>query len=255
MSHTLTNQCVGGALALAEAAAAIRSGEADCAAAVGHDAPIEPETLLYYYQAGLLSQDALRPFDRGRSGTIFGEGAGSLVLEKEPDARARRARVLGEFLGAGCTTEATGILEVRPDGDGLSRAIELALADANQQPEAVGLVVAHGNGTLASDTSEVLAIRRVFGRSPPPVTSFKWAVGHTIAASGALDVILALTALEKGVVPGVATLECLDPQLAPLPVSREPQRPRNNVALVLNRGFGGMNVALVVRTADAGAAA
>jgi 3-oxoacyl-[acyl-carrier-protein] synthase-1 len=248
----ITNQCVGGALAIAEAAAAIRSGEADRAVAIGHDAPIEPETLWYYHQAGLLSQDVLRPFDGSRSGTIFGEGAASLVLEKEPDAQARQSRVRGEFLGSGCTTEATGIIAVRPDGEGLSRAIELALTDANLPPDRVGLVVAHGNGTLASDASEAMAIRRVFGDNLPPVTAFKWAVGHAIAASGALDVVLALTALEQGVVPGIATLECLDPQLAPLSVSREPQRPRSDIALVLNRGFGGMNVALVVRALGAG---
>jgi 3-oxoacyl-[acyl-carrier-protein] synthase-1 len=250
----ITNQCVGGSLAIAEAAAAIRSGEADRAVATGHDAPIEPESLWYYHQAGLLSQDALRPFGCGRTGTIFGEGAASLVLEKEPDARARRARGRGEFLGSGCTTESTGILAVRPDGDGLSRAIAQALADANLQPDQVGLVVAHGNGTQASDASEAMAIRRIFGENPPPVTAFKWAVGHTIAASGALDVILALTALERGIVPGIATLECLDPQLAPLPVSREPQSPRSDIALVLNRGFGGMNVALLVRALSAGTA-
>ena len=247
----ITNQCAGGALAIAEAAAAIRSGEADRAVATGHDAPIEPETLLYYHQAGLLSQDVLRPFDWGRTGTILGEGAASVVLEKESDARARQARVCGEFLGSGCTTEATGIVAVRPDGDGLSRAIEMALADANLQSDRVGLVVAHGNGTLASDASEAKAIRRVFGKSPPPVAAFKWAVGHALAASGALDVVLALTALEQGVVPGIATLDCLDPELAPLPVSREPQRPRSDIALVLNRGFGGMNVALVVRALGA----
>jgi 3-oxoacyl-[acyl-carrier-protein] synthase I len=247
----ITNQGVSGALAIAEAAAAIRSGEADRAVATGHDAPIEPEALLYYHQAGLLSQDALRPFDRGRTGTILGEGAASVVLEKESDARARQARVWGEFLGSGCTTEAAGILAVRPDGDGLSRAIELALADANLQPGRVGLVVAHGNGTVASDASEAIAIRRVFGEDPPPVVAFKWAIGHTLAASGALDVALALATLERGVVPGIATLEYLDPELAPLPVSREPQCPRSDIALVLNRGFGGMNVALVVRAPGA----
>jgi 3-oxoacyl-[acyl-carrier-protein] synthase I len=248
----ITNQCVSGALAVAEAAAAIRSGEADRAVAAGHDAPIEPEALLYYHRAGLLSQDALRPFDRSRSGTIFGEGAASVVLEKESDACARQARVLGEVLGSGCTTEASGIIEVRPDGDGLSRAIELALAEANLEPGRVGLVVAHGNGTLSSDASEAKAIRRVFGNDPPPVTAFKWAVGHTIAASGALDLVLALTALERGVVPGIATLECLDPRLAPLPVSRAVQCPRSDIALVLSRGFGGMNVALVVRAVGEG---
>jgi 3-oxoacyl-[acyl-carrier-protein] synthase I len=250
----ITNQCVGGAVAVAEAAAAIRSGEADRAVAAGHDAPIEPETVLHYHELGLLTQDALRPFDRARSGTVFGEGAASLVLEKETDARARQAHVRGEFLGAGCTTEATGIVAVRPDGDGLSRAIELALADAELAPGRVGLVVAHGNGTRASDASEAMAIRRVFGESPPPVTAFKWALGHTIAASGVLDLLLALTALDQGVVPGIATLECLDPELAPFPVSRSPRNPRSDVALVLSRGFGGMNVALLVRSSAAGIA-
>jgi 3-oxoacyl-[acyl-carrier-protein] synthase-1 len=243
----ITNQCVGGTLAVAEAAAAIASGEADRAVAAGHDAPIEPETFLHYHQLGLLAPEALRPFDAGRVGTIFGEGAAAVVLEKASDAQARQARVHGEFLGSGCTSEATGIVEVRPDGDGLSRAIELALANAQLTPDAVGMIVAHGNGTRASDASEAQAIRRVFGRNPPPITAFKWAIGHTIAASGALDLVLALTALQHRVVPGVATLDSLDPELAPLPVSRAPQTPRSDVALVLSRGFGGMNVALLVR--------
>ena len=245
----ITNQCVGGALAIAEAAAAIRGGEADRAVATGHDAPIEPEAIFHYHQLGLLAQDALHPFDSGRTGTVFGEGAASIVLEKEADARERHAHVRGEFLGSGCTTEASGIVEVRSDGDGLSRAIELALADAELAPGQVGVVVAHGNGTRMSDASEARAIRRVFGEDPPPVTGFKWAFGHTIAASGALDLVLALTALDRGVVPGIGTLDCLDPALAPLPVSRAPQTPRSDIALVLSRGFGGMNVALVVQAA------
>jgi 3-oxoacyl-[acyl-carrier-protein] synthase I len=248
----ITNQCASGALAVTEAAWAIRSGEADRAVATGHDAPIEPETVLYYHQAGLLASDALRPFDRERTGTVFGEGAASLVLEKTADARERRAPLCGEFLGSGCTTEATGILDVRPDGDGLSRAIELALADAKLEPAMIGMVVAHGNGTSASDASEAMAIRRTFNYDPPPVTAFKWALGHTIAASGVLDLALALTALAQGVVPGIAALDQLDPDLAPLPVSREPQRPRSDTALVLNRGFGGMNVATIVRAVAAG---
>ena len=246
----ITNQCVGGALAVAEAAAAIRWGEADRAAVVGHDMPIEPETLLNYHQLGLLAEDTLRPFDRSRAGTIFGEGAASIVMEKEADAQARQAHVLGEFLGSGCTTEATGIVEVRSDGDGVSRAIELALAEAELAPGQIGMVVAHGNGTRMSDATEVMAIRRVFGERPPPVTAFKWAYGHAIAASGALDLVLALTALNQRVVPGIGTLDCLDPDLAPFPVSRTPQTPRSDIALVLCRGFGGMNVALIVRAAD-----
>lgn len=176
---------------------------------------------------------------------LFGLYATDIALH----AQARQAHVRGEFLGSGCTTEATGIVAVRPDGDGLSRAIELALAEAELAPGQICMVVAHGNGTRLSDATEVMAIRRVFGEHPSPVTAFKWAFGHAIAASGALDLVLALTALEQGVVPGIETLDCLDSELEPFPVSRAPQTPRSDIALVLSRGFGGMNVALTVQAA------
>jgi len=243
----VTNHSVSGSLAVAEAAAALRAGEADRALAVGHDAPIEPQVVLYYHQLGLLSADGLWPFDARRSGSLLGEGAAALVLETDTTAAARHARVFGEFLGSGCTTEAEGLLAIRADGDGLAGAIALALDDAGMRPAEVGMIVAHGSGTRASDASEALAICRVFGASVPPVTAFKWAFGHPLAASGILDSVLALLALRHGVVPGVATLRELDPDLGNLPVSALPQAPRSDVALVLNRGFGGSNTALVLR--------
>lgn len=243
----VTNQCVGGVLAVAEAAAALRNDEADRATVAAHDTPFEPETVYNYHQLGLLARDTLRPFDRNRSGTVLGEGAAALVLEKVSDAKARGANVLGEFLGSGCVTEASGIVDIRPDGDGVGRAIQLALADAGIPASDVGLIVAHGNGTRASDASEAAAILRVFGSTPPPVTGFKWAVGHLIAASGALDLVLTLRALHERVAPGIATLNTVDPDFATLLVTAKPQTPRSDIALVLCRGFGGMNVALLVR--------
>jgi 3-oxoacyl-[acyl-carrier-protein] synthase-1 len=245
----ITNQCVGGVLALAEAAAAIRADEADRAVAVGHDTPFEPETFFHFHTLGLLAKDAVRPFDRDRSGTVFGEGAAAVVLERVEDAQARQAPVLGEFLGSGCVTEGFGVLEVRPDGDGLSRAIQLALDDAGISSSSVGMIAAHGNGTPASDASEARAITRVFGPSLPPVSSFKWAYGHLIAASGMIDLVLTLRALREGVLPGIATLQSPDPELLPFPVSAGPQPLRSDIALVLCRGFGAMNVALLVRAA------
>ncbi len=243
----VTNQCVGGALAAMEAAAALRTGEADRALAVGHDAPIEPETVFHYHRLGLLAQDAVRPFDERRSGTVFGEGAAALVLERGDQAQARGAAIVGDFLGAGCITEGTGILDVRPDGDGPRRAIEMALGEAELSPGDIGMIVAHGNGTQASDASEGRAIARVFGGEIPPVTAFKWAIGHLIAASGLTELVLALTALRGGIVPGIPTLKSLDPNLPTLPVSGKAQKPRSNIGLILCRGFAGMNVALVVR--------
>ena len=111
------------------------------------------------------------------------------------------------------------------------------------------MIVAHGNGTPQSDISEAAALRRVFGDAMPPVTGFKWAIGHTIAAAGILETVLALAALSRNVVPGVASLGTLDVRCAGVSVSATAQVPRSNVALILCRGFAGTNAALVVRSA------
>jgi len=243
----ITNHSVGGTLAVIEAFEALRNGEADRAVAVGHETPIEPQMVLYYHRLGLLATEMLRPFDARHDGSLFGEGAGALFLETEASGAARNAPVLGEVLGGGYACEAQGLTVIRDDGDGLARAILQALDDAKLLPADVGMVVAHGNGTPQSDVSEATAIRRVFGAAPPPVTAFKWAIGHTIAAAGILETVLALAALARNVVPGVANLERLDVNCAGLSVSAAAQRPRTDVALILCRGFAGTNAALVVR--------
>ena len=248
----ITNHATSGTLAIAEAAAAVRAGEVDRAVAVGHHAGLEPQASLYYHTVGLLGVDAVRPFDVTRNGCLHGEGAAALVLEDEAAARSRDASVLGEFLGSGCVSEGEGFLSVRSDGDGLARAMALALDDAGMRAAEVGMIVAHGNGTRASDASEAAAIRRIFGSGAPPVTAFKWVFGHLTAASGSMDAVLALLSLRHGVVPGIGTLRELDPACAPLPVSTAPQSPRSDVALVLSRGFAGMNAALLLRASTDG---
>ena len=245
----ITNHCVGGMLAVIEASEALRNGEADRAVAVGHETPIEPQMVLYYHRLGLLAKEMLRPFDARHDGSLFGEGAGALVLETAASAAARNAPALGEILGGGYACEAQGLAAIRDDGDGLARAIVQALDGAHLAPADIGMIVAHANGTPQSDVSEAAAIRRVFGASIPPVTGFKWAIGHTIAAAGILEAALALTALARGVVPGVANLEELDPACAEFPVSARAQTPRSKVALILGRGFAGTDAALVVRGA------
>ena len=144
---------------------------------------------------------------------MFGEGAGALMLETEASAAARSASVIGEVLGGGSPCEAEGLLTIRDDGDGVVRAFSQALADAQLRPEDVGMIVAHGNGTPQSDASEAAALRRVFGAAMPPVTAFKWAFGHLIAAAGILDAVLALGALKQRVVPGIATARIHRPRL------------------------------------------
>ncbi len=245
----ITNHSVGGTLAVIEAFEALRTGEADRAVAVGHETPIEPQMVLYYHRLGLLASETLRPFDARHDGSLFGEGAGALLLETAASAAERNAPVLGEILGGGYACEAQGLTSIRDDGDGLARAASQALDGAQLAPADVGMVVAHGNGTPQSDISEAAAIRRVFGATPPPMTAFKWAIGHTIAAAGILETALALEALARGTVPGVANLARLDPACAGVSVSAVAQQPRSKVALILCRGFAGTNAALVVRAA------
>ncbi len=242
----VTNHCVSGVLALTEAKDALRRGYADRAVVVGHDTPIEPQTVYGYQQLGLLTNAELRPFDAARSGSVLGEGAGALVIETRSAAAERNAEVLAELLGTACTTEAEGLLGIREDGDGLQRAIETALEDAGLAPADVGLVIAHGNGTRLSDASEAAALARVFGPDIPPVTAFKWAFGHTLAASAIVDTVLAALALRDGTAPGIATFREVDPEFAALPVSSDAQAPRGAVALVLSRGFAGTNGAVVL---------
>ena len=245
----ITNHSVGGSLALIEALEALRNGEADRVVAVGHETPIEPQMVLYYHRMGLLASESLRPFDARHDGSLFGEGAGAMMLETRESAAARNAPVLAEVLGGGYVCEALGLAAIRDDGDGVARAILQALDDAKLTPDDVGLIVAHGNGTPQSDVSEAAAIRRVFGDASPPVTAFKWAIGHTIAAAGILEAVVALAALARRVVPGVANLVTPDPRCAGLDVVASSREPRGNIALILCRGFAGTDAALVVRAA------
>ncbi|HTS20531.1 MAG TPA: beta-ketoacyl synthase N-terminal-like domain-containing protein [Casimicrobiaceae bacterium] len=245
----ITNHSIGGTLSVIEAAEALRNGEADRALAVGHDAPIEPQMVLYYHDVGLLAKDAIRPFDARRDGSLFGEGAAALALETEASAQERGASVLGEVLGGGSASDAQGLLAIRDDGDALARAIGLALEDAELEPADVGMIAAHGNGTPQSDASEAAAIRRVFGDAAPPATAFKWSFGHLIAAAGILEAVLALHALREGAIPGVATYALADPDCRGVRVSTEAQAARSDVALVLCRGFAGTNAALLLRAA------
>ncbi len=245
----ITNHSVGGTLAVIEATEALRHGEADRALAIGHDTPIEPQNVLYYHGCGLLSSDTLRPFDARRDGSVFGEGAGALALETDDAARSRGAPIVGEVLGGGYVGEGVGLLAIRDDGDGVVRAIEAALADAGIDASEVGMIVAHGNGTSLSDASEAEALLRVFGSACPPVTAFKWALGHLIAAAGIVETTVALAALRAKTVPGIATFAEADAACMGLPVSHRPQTPRSDIALVLCRGFAATDAALLVRAA------
>lgn len=238
-NENVTNHSIGSAQAIAEAHRQIAEGLIDRAVVAGYESGIEPEGFAYYGAMGFLSPEMVRPFDRHRDGTLLGQGAGALVLESLDSARARNATIYGEILGAATTSEAQGVFALRPDGDGVARAIRRAMADAGLDD--VGMVVAHGNGTAQSDASEAAGIRAALG--DVPVTAFKWCVGHLLAAAGAVETVLALLALRDGLVPGIATLRETD---CPVRVSPGGRTSRNPRALVVSRAFAGVNACLAV---------
>jgi len=250
VNSCITNHSASGALALIECAGAILADDADRALAVAYESPIEPQTLSYYRQVGLLSDSVPRPFDRARNGAVLGEGAGALMLERESAARSRDADVIGWYLGGACTSEAGGVLPISPDGEGLERAIRDALVAAELQPDDIGMVVAHGNGTVQSDVSEARALARVFNKAAPIITAFKWGIGHTLSASALLEAVLALEALASGEAPGIATLTDPIDEARPLRIITRSAALEKKIVLVLSRGFGGMSTATAIAAAD-----
>ena len=245
-NENITAHGISGAQAIAEACRYLRDGVIDRALVVAYDSASELEALPYYGSIGLLSSQGLRPFDQRRDGTILAEGAGALILETREAAERRGAAVYGEVLGSSVTSEAGGVLAVREDGEGVSRAIRLALDDAGRRPGEVGVISAHANGTRVSDAGEARAFREVFGNSTVPVTSFKWSTGHTIAASGVIESILTLLSLREGRVPGIATLEELAIDCSDINARAEEQAPTSALGVVVTRGFAGLSSCIVL---------
>jgi 3-oxoacyl-[acyl-carrier-protein] synthase-1 len=242
----ITAHGISGSQAIAEACRYLRDGAVDQAVVVGYDSASELEALPYYASVGLLSSQGLRPFDRSRDGTVLAEGAGALVLETRDAAERRSAMIYGQILGSSVVAEAEGVLSVREDGDGVSRAIRLALEDGGKKPDEIGMISAHANGTRVSDAGEARAFTEIFGASTIPVTGFKWSLGHTIAASGAIESILALLCLADGRIPGIPNLEELSPECQGAKVSVSEQKPRSSVGIVVSRAFAGLNSCIVL---------
>ncbi len=240
---TSFSACAAAAMAIAEGSRALRRGEADVASVGGHDSMIHPMGILSFVVLGALAEETCRPFDRDRHGFLIGEGAAILVLERVSDARRRGARVRAEILGAGTSVDAWNITAPHPDGAGAELSMRRALADAGLAPEEVDYVNAHGTGTPVGDVAEAQAIRRVLG--DVPVSSIKGAVGHTIAAAGAVEAVACIAALEGGWLPGTTGLLTPDPA-CPVTALPAPVASQARVMLSNSFGFGGQNCTLLI---------
>lgn len=243
IAETSFSACAAAAMSLAEAARAVARGDVDVAIAGGHDSMLHPIGLLSFVVLGALSPTTGRPFDRHRDGFLIGEGAALFTLEREADARARGAPILARWLGAGSSVDAWNVTAPHPEGHGAALAMARALRDAGLTPADIDYVNAHGTGTPVGDRAEAAAVSRVLG--DVPVSSFKGAVGHTIAAAGAVELALCLACFDEGVLPGTVGLSDPDPECrANVLVGDVAKRPR--VILSNSFGFGGQNCAVVI---------
>jgi 3-oxoacyl-[acyl-carrier-protein] synthase II len=256
---TFVTACSSSANALGDAFRAIEHGEADLMLAGGAEAVLLPLCYAGFINMKALStrndepQRASRPFDRDRDGFVMAEGAGMLVLEELEHARARGAKIYAEVVGYGTTADAYHIVEPSPEGEGATRAMELALRDGEVPREAVGYINAHATATPKGDIGEALAIRRVFGQHADhlAVSSTKSMTGHLLGAAGGVEAIFTTLALRDGVLPPTINLEHLDPEIDLDCVPLQARRAEVEYALTNSFGFGGQNVSLALKRYDA----
>jgi 3-oxoacyl-[acyl-carrier-protein] synthase II len=251
--------CAASNMAIGDAADAIRMGRADVMFAGGAEAPITEVGIAGFDAMRALSrrnddpEHASRPFDRQRDGLVMGEAAAVLVLEEHDRAKERGAKIYGELIGYGTSSDAAHMTEPDPTGESPARAMDMALRDAGIDPADVGYVNAHATSTPLGDAAETRVIKNAFGDhalNGLAVSSTKGATGHCFGAAGAVEAVFTTLALRDRKVPPTINYDEPDPDcdLDYVPnVSRDV--PDLEVAMSNSFGFGGHNASIVVRRA------
>jgi 3-oxoacyl-[acyl-carrier-protein] synthase II len=237
----ISTACSSGSDAILVGAELIRSGAARCCVCGGADV-LTPNKRLAHSALGTMSATQLRAFDVRHDGTLLGEGAAFIVLEPESQGQSRHA-----FLsGAGSANDASGMTVADITGLSAGYAMQRSLADAELPLSAIGLINAHGSGTVMNDTTESNAFRAFFpGSARPLVFATKGNFGHTLGATGAIEAIALILAMREGRVPPIHDLEQPLPDFSlPLAIS-EPVACTSRAALSLTLGFGGFDTSLV----------
>ncbi|MEO7086255.1 MAG: beta-ketoacyl-[acyl-carrier-protein] synthase family protein [Gemmatimonadaceae bacterium] len=253
-SLNISNACSSSAASIGEACRAIQYGHADLVVAGGSEALITFGNLRAWdamralAHAGNDPARSCKPFSLDRTGLVLGEGAAAIVLEPADRAERRGAKIYAEIAGYGNTADACGIS--KPDSSGQIRAMLAALADAGLNADEIGYVNAHGTATAIGDVVETRAIRNAFGAHAAhvAVSSTKALHGHLMGATGAMELLVAILALVRGVVPPTAHLDRPDPQCDLDYVPHEARRVPLNAVMSNSFGFGGMNAVLVARS-------
>ncbi len=259
-SKTPVNDTVGGLDALGMAYTAIQRGAADVIIAGGCEAFLNPFILLILAQQGQYvttnDPNGYRPFDKRAAGLILAEGAGICILEEYERARQRGAAIYGEIVGYGQTNDANWLAAPAADGTRYAKAIRLAMHEGNIQPEQIAYISADGRAIVSSDQGEIHAFNLALGEhlANIPVSVPRTMIGHSYAAAGAIDTIMALLALQKRKIPPTINCESfnLNFNLVCEKAQTLPQvdRQRAEVALIGGRGVGGANAVLAVATLE-----
>ncbi len=250
--------CSTGANAIGDSMHILLRNEADVMIAGGVEAPITEIGLSGFCAARAVTTNndnpttASKPFDLNRDGFVIGEGAGVAVLETLAHATARGAKPLAEIVGYAMTGDAYHITQPDPEGDGARRSMTLALKYAGLNPSDIGYINAHGTSTPYNDRLETLAIKKTFGEyaAKVAVSSVKSMVGHSLGASGAVESIICIKALQDGVIPPTINYETPDPDCDLDYVANQSRAAEIQYAMKNSFGFGGHNVTLIFKKSD-----
>jgi 3-oxoacyl-[acyl-carrier-protein] synthase II len=257
-NYNCLTACAASSQALGEAAEMIRYGDAEVMLSGGSHSMIHPFGVTGFNLLTALStfnEDpprASRPFDLKRDGFVLGEGAGMLVLEELEHAKRRGAKIYAEMTGYGTTADAFRMTDSHPEGRGAIACMHMALADSGLAPADIGYINAHGTSTQVNDRVETLAIKKVFGDGAyeVPISSSKSMLGHLIAAAGAVELIISVEAMRRGVLPPTINYEIPDPECDLDYIPNVPREQRVRHVLSNSFGFGGQNVSLIVSRFD-----
>lgn len=252
---TLSTGCSSGTDAIGHALDAIRSGRADIIIAGGTEDPLGPLTFASFVVIRALTrandepEKATKPFDLKRDGFALSEGAGCLVLEDLGHALKRGAKIYGEIAGYSSSCDAFHMVQPSPDGVGMSIAIKSAMRDAEITISDVDLIKAHGTSTTLNDVSETKAIKTVFGERAyrTPICSIKSSLGHTWGASGAIEAVACIMAIQDQFIPPTINYETPDPECDLDYVPNKGRYTRVEVVVSNSASFGGKNSSLVIR--------
>ena len=252
---SISTACATGNHSIGEAFKIIQRNQADVMVAGGTEAAITPLGLAGFCSMRALStrndqpEKASRPFDRERDGFVMGEGAGIVVLEELERAKKRGANIWAEIVGFGMTADAYHVTQPMEDGSGLKMAMEQALKDAGINAEKVDYINAHGTSTSLNDKVETKAIKQLFKNKAYqiPVSSTKSMTGHLLGATGGVELISCVLALNRGLIPPTINYETFDPECDLDYVPNQAREKKVEVILSNSMGFGGHNAVLIVR--------